>query len=80
MRRLLPLVTALGLIGGGIGCNHFAGVCDCEPHNPCMAGCCGGVSPAAPVAGAPVDYPTGGPVYPAGATQPEPIQVMPQEK
>jgi hypothetical protein len=31
MKRLLMIVLGVGLTGLGIGCNHMAGVCDCDP-------------------------------------------------
>ena len=30
MRRLLALFTLIGMLGIASGCNHMAGVCDCE--------------------------------------------------
>jgi hypothetical protein len=30
MRRLLALLTLCGIMGIAAGCNHTAGVCDCE--------------------------------------------------
>lgn len=36
MRRLFSSLSALALIAG-FGCNHTAGVCDCDP---CNMGCC----------------------------------------
>ncbi len=31
MRRLLSLALVVALIGVALGCNHTAGVCDCDP-------------------------------------------------
>jgi hypothetical protein len=52
MRRLLPLLTALSLLGPVLGCHHTAGCCDCDTCNDtCSYGpsspgsCCGGGSP-----------------------------------
>ena len=35
MRRLIAILMVLGLLSATGGCNHTAGVCDCEvgPHN-----------------------------------------------
>lgn len=30
MRRLFVSLTALGLVGAVVGCNHTCGVCDCN--------------------------------------------------
>jgi hypothetical protein len=30
MRRLFTSLTALGLLGAVVGCDHMAGVCDCR--------------------------------------------------
>jgi hypothetical protein len=36
MRRLLTLLTALGLASTLLGCHHTCGICDCERDNdPC---------------------------------------------
>jgi hypothetical protein len=31
MRRLFVLLVATGWLTGALGCNHTAGVCDCDP-------------------------------------------------
>jgi hypothetical protein len=45
MRRHLIAFAALSFLGTMIGCNHTAGVCDCDAG--CGAGGCG-AGPAAP--------------------------------
>jgi hypothetical protein len=36
MRRLITSLAALGLLGAVLGCNHTAGMCDCDPGcDPC---------------------------------------------
>jgi hypothetical protein len=68
MRRLLALLTFIAVVGIGNGCNHIAGVCDCE-MGPTHAW----VPPAL--------LPATGIIAPASATAPapEPIKSMPKE-
>lgn len=42
MRRHLIAMAALSFLGAMIGCNHTAGVCDCDVGG---GGCCGGATP-----------------------------------
>ncbi len=52
MRRMILLALGLGLFGAAVGCDHFAGVCDCEGP-----GCgCGGAPVGALEAAAPAPY------------------------
>jgi hypothetical protein len=71
MRRTLVLLAGLGLLSLTAGCNHTAGICDCEgPGNPCVYGGCGnghGPGPIAPPIAAP--YAT---------LKPEPIKELPK--
>jgi hypothetical protein len=68
MRRTLALVTLVGMIGIGSGCNHTAGKCDCEV---------GPVATWIP----PHPVPATGIIAPASGTAPapEPIKSMPKE-
>jgi hypothetical protein len=47
MRRHVITLAVLGLFGAMMGCNHTAGVCDCEGPG---GGCCGGGAGMAPSA------------------------------
>lgn len=52
MRRMILLALGLGILGAAVGCNHVAGVCDCEGP-----GCgCGGAPLGALQAEAPDTY------------------------
>ncbi len=43
MRRMILLALGLGMLAAVVGCDHFAGVCDCEGPG---GGCGCGVAPA----------------------------------
>ena len=37
MRRMILLGLGLGVFGAAVGCNHTAGICDCEgPRQNCI--------------------------------------------
>jgi hypothetical protein len=39
MGRLFTLLAVAGVMGLMVGCNHFAGICDCDRcHDPCCYG------------------------------------------
>jgi hypothetical protein len=71
MRRLILSLSSLGLLAAVVGCNHTAGVCDCDPHhNPIPPGThlapVPAALPAGPVA-APAPMPGGpAPIVPPG--------------
>jgi hypothetical protein len=79
MRRLIASLSALSLLGAFAGCNHIAGVCDCDP---CSRNCCNtcagmGYTPAGPAGLMAGGVVTPGPL-PMGKT-PEDIKEMPKE-
>ena len=83
MRRLISSLSAIGLLAAAIGCNHTAGVCDCDTVTYGCGGCCGncGISGTQYGCCAPG---AGGMLAPVpGAIAPkviEPIKEMPKEK
>jgi len=70
---MILLALGLGIFGAAVGCNHFAGVCDCEGPG-CGCGC-GGAPVGALQAEAPDAY--GAEVAPAGL-QAETIEQAPR--
>jgi hypothetical protein len=42
MRRVIGMLSALSLLGAMAGCNHTAGICDCDVRTWGCNGCCGG--------------------------------------
>lgn len=82
MHRLIASLSTLGLLAAMIGCNHTAGVCDCDTSTYGCGGCCGNCGTSGTQMGccppganhlAPV--PSGVMVPKA----PEPIKEMPKE-
>jgi hypothetical protein len=78
MRRILILVTSLGLLGGAVGCYCMHGVCDCDVQPPGAPtgyfGPYGGHAPLAPAVG-PAVGPVGvSPVTPVPYLRPEPLK------
>lgn len=87
MRRLLSSLSAIGFLVAVIGCDHTAGVCDCDANTYGCGGCCGncGTAPTSfgccPGAGHLAPVP--GSMVPNGVVAPkvvEPIKEMPKEK
>jgi hypothetical protein len=83
MRRMLFLLTSLGLFSGAIGCYVMHGVCDCDVQPPgAPTGYFGpyvvGQAPVAPAAApvAPAVGPAGvaPPVIPVQPLRPEPLK------
>ena len=70
MRRILTLLTAVGLLAASWGCRHIAGACDCGA--PCTYGSPHPYTIAEPPAAAPAPGP--GPDLRA-----EPLKPMPRE-
>jgi hypothetical protein len=82
MRRLLLLLPTLGLVALSAGCNHTAGICDCEipGHHCAYCDCNYSHSAVAPPVGlgvsGPVTAPTAMPSAPAEQLQtlPKPVE------
>ena len=79
MRRMLFLLTSLGLFSGPIGCYVMHGVCDCDVQPPgAPNGYFGpyivGHAPAAPAAPAAVPAVVTPPVIPVQPLRPEPLK------
>ena len=55
MRRRIAILSVLGLLGAGLGCQHIGGKCDCQAH-PSDAVLPGPTNPypTAPTSGVPV--------------------------
>jgi hypothetical protein len=68
MRRFFVTLTALGLLGGLVGCHHVAGVCDCDVgHNVYGPAYSAHDFESAPVAH---DMPVGGHIHAATNNEP----------
>jgi hypothetical protein len=65
MRRMMLMALGLGLLGAAVGCQHTAGVCDCDRP---VRGCANAEPPIAPVAAA----------APSPMLHAEPIQTAPK--
>jgi hypothetical protein len=83
MRRMLFVLTSLGLLGSALGCYCMKGVCDCDytpwgtpivPINPGPAGA--GAANAAGLAGPFAGYNAGATAYPASPIY-APAQAVP---
>jgi hypothetical protein len=72
MRRLILSLAAVGSMAVVVGCNHTAGVCDCDKsHNPVPPPMGGHIAPVAMTMA----------VAPAAPAEmaPAPVQTMPEE-
>jgi len=78
MRRMLFVLTSLGLLSGAIGCYHMVGVCDCDVQPPgAPTGYFGPYAthpPVAPAAAAGVAPGAAAPVTPVPYIRPEPLK------
>ncbi len=58
MRRIVPLLTVLGVLGVSLGCHHIGGKCDCQANpNDAVQGPPSAPYPATPIAGSGVVKP-----------------------